>query len=216
MARGTIHGDDFSMDLHIAFAQALPPRDWLLAARGGTLVGFVATDAWSRWTSKAFAMLDAEERARVQRKRRAVDRDLATLAYAFHRLMLSAVLECAPAGVLLGRDGRGCPIVTGTPVETSLSHAEGLVAIAVSRPGPVGIDIEPASRARDMAGIAGRVCPPRDLAAMAALSGAERERELLSLSVRHAALLNAAGPGLAIETDRVEAPAPHVPPPPRE
>src|SRR3546814_6304170 len=52
MARGTIHGDDFSMDLHIAFAQALPPRDWLLAARGGTLVGFVATDAWSRWTSK--------------------------------------------------------------------------------------------------------------------------------------------------------------------
>src|SRR3546814_8623197 len=52
MARGTIHGDDFSMDLHIAFAQALPPRDWLLAVRGGTLVGFVATDAWSRWTSK--------------------------------------------------------------------------------------------------------------------------------------------------------------------
>src|SRR3546814_7592998 len=70
MARGTIHGDDFSMDLHIAFAQALPPRDWLLAARGGTLVGFVATDAWSRWTSEAFAMLDAEERTRVQRKRR--------------------------------------------------------------------------------------------------------------------------------------------------
>src|SRR3546814_20990242 len=83
MARGTIHGDDFSMDLHIAFAQALPPRDWLLAARGGTLVGFVATDALSRWTSEAFAMLDAEERPRVQRKRRAVDRDLATLAYAF-------------------------------------------------------------------------------------------------------------------------------------
>src|SRR3546814_1834759 len=93
MARGTIHGDDFSMDLHIAFAQALPPRDWLLAVRGGTLVGFVATDAWSRWTSKAFAMLDAEERTRVQRKRRAVDRDLATLAYAFHRLMLSARSE---------------------------------------------------------------------------------------------------------------------------
>src|SRR3546814_7148366 len=80
-------------------------------------------------------MLDAEERTRVQRKRRAVDRDLATLAYAFHRRMLSAVLECAPAGVLLGRDGRGCPVVTGTPVETSLSHAEGLVAIAVSRTG---------------------------------------------------------------------------------
>src|SRR3546814_13003035 len=106
MARGTIHGDDFSMDLHIAFAQALPPRDWLLAARGGTLVGFVATDASSRWTSKAFAMLDAEERARVQRKRRAVDRDLATRAYAFHRLILSAVLACAPPDSAARRAGK--------------------------------------------------------------------------------------------------------------
>src|SRR3546814_7521594 len=124
--------------------------------------------------------------------------------------MLSAVLECAPAGVLLGRDGRGCPIVTGTPVETSLSHAEGLVAIAVSRTGPVGIDIEPASRARDMEGIAGRVCHPRELAEMAALSGAERGRELLSLWVRKEALLKAAGIGMAIEMDRFEAPADRV------
>src|SRR3546814_15671096 len=130
-----------SMDLHIAFARALPSRDWLLAARGGTLVGFVATDAWSNWTSEAFGVLDAGERARVQRKRRAVDRDLATLAYAFHRLVLSAVLECAPTDVPLGRDGRGCPVVAGIPVETSLSHAEGLVAVAVSRTGPVGLDL---------------------------------------------------------------------------
>src|SRR3546814_2137335 len=124
--------------------------------------------------------------------------------------MLSAVLECAPAGVLLGRDGRGCPIVTGTPVETSLSHAEGLVAIAVSRTGPVGIDIEPASRARDMEAIAGRVCHPRELAEMAALSGAERGRELLSLWVRKEALLKAAGIGMAIAMDRFEAPADRV------
>src|SRR3546814_11722753 len=109
--------------------------------------------------------------------------------------MLSAVLECAPAGVLLGRDGRGCPVVTGTPVETSLSHAEGLVAIAVSRTGPVGIDIEPASRARDMAGIAGRVTHPRELAAMAALTGAARGRELLSRWVRKAGARRAGGSG---------------------
>src|SRR3546814_18395198 len=98
MARGTIHGDDFSMDLHIAFAQALPPRDWLLAARGGTLVGFVATDAWSRWTSKAFGVLDAEERERVQRKRRAVVPHLATQAHAFHRRMLLGVVAWEAAG----------------------------------------------------------------------------------------------------------------------
>src|SRR3546814_1111464 len=68
----------------------------------------------------------------------------------------------------------------------------------------------PASRARDMEGIAGRVCHPRELAEMAALSGAERGRELLSLWVRKEALLKAAGIGMAIEMDRFEAPADRV------
>src|SRR3546814_17976844 len=45
---------------------------------------------------------------------------------------------------------------------------------------------------------------------MAALSGAERERELLSLWVRKEALLKAAGIGLAVEMDRFEAPADRV------
>src|SRR3546814_17864225 len=74
MARGTIHGDDFSMDLHIAFAQALPPRDWLLTVRGGKLVGFVATDAWSGWPSKDFALLDADGPPTSTRQRRAESR----------------------------------------------------------------------------------------------------------------------------------------------
>src|SRR3546814_13794073 len=45
---------------------------------------------------------------------------------------------------------------------------------------------------------------------MAALSGAERGRELLSLWVRKEALLKAAGIGMAIEMDRFEAPADRV------
>src|SRR3546814_10583935 len=61
-----------------------------------------------------------------------------------------------------------------------------------------------------MEGIAGRVCHPRELAEMAALSGAERGRELLSLWVRKEALLKAAGIGMAIEMDRFEAPADRV------
>src|SRR3546814_15236531 len=121
-------------------------------------------------------MLDAEERTRVQRKRRAVDRELATLAYAFHRLVLSAVLECAPAGVLLGRAGRGCPVVPGPPVEPSVSHAAALVPTAVSRTGPVGITIDPDSPARALEGNAGRVAPPRAIAAVAALAGEEPRR----------------------------------------
>ncbi|MDN5780842.1 MAG: 4'-phosphopantetheinyl transferase superfamily protein [Luteimonas sp.] len=198
------------MDLRTAFEHALPSPGWPLAARGGTLAVFITADAWTRWDADAFAMLDASERGRVQRKRRPGDRALTTLAYACHRLLLSTVLECAPPEVPLGRDARGCPVVASGGFHTSLSHAEGLVAIAVSSQGPVGIDIEPAARAGEMGEIAGRVCHPDELAALAGLPAPERERALLSLWVRKEALLKAAGIGMAVEMDRFEAPLDRV------
>jgi 4'-phosphopantetheinyl transferase len=198
------------MDLPTAFEHALPSARWPLSARHGTLAVFIAAADWARWDAEAFELLDAGERDRVQRKRRPEDRALTTLAYVCHRLLLSAVLECAPREVGLGRDGRGCPIVAGDRLMTSLSHAEGLVAIAVSSGGPVGIDIEPAIRAGDMGEIAGRVCHPRELAALSALPDSQRERALLSLWVRKEALLKAAGIGMEVEMDRFEAPANRV------
>ncbi|WP_417473041.1 4'-phosphopantetheinyl transferase family protein [Luteimonas mephitis] len=194
------------MDLSSAFERALPSPGWPLAGRHGTLAVFLASDAWSRWDDEAFTLLDAGERERVLSKRRPDDRKLTALAYACHRLLLSAVLECAPWEVPLGRDARGCPVVAGDRLLTSLSHAEGLVAIAVSPQGPVGIDIEPAARAGEMEEIAGRVCHPRELDALSALPGRQRERALLSLWVRKEALLKAAGIGMAVEMDRFEAP----------
>jgi 4'-phosphopantetheinyl transferase len=198
------------MELPTAFEHALPSAHWPLRARGGTLAVFVAAEAWAPWNAEAFDLLDPGERERVLRKRRPDDRALTTLAYACHRLLLGAVLECAPGKVPLCRDARGCPVVAGDRFLTSLSHADGLVAIAVSSAGPVGIDIEPATRAGEMGEIAGRVCHPRELAALAALPGSERERALLSLWVRKEALLKAAGIGMAVEMDRFEAPADRV------
>ena len=198
------------MDLPTAFEHALPSSGWPLAGRHGTLAVFITADGWSRWSAETFALLDARERERVLRKRRPDDRELTTLAYAFHRLLLSAVLECPPGEVPLGRDARGCPVVAGDRLLTSLSHADGLVAIAVSSAGPVGIDIEPMTRAGDMGEIAHRVCHPNEQAALAALSGPERERALLSLWVRKEALLKAAGIGMEVEMDRFEAPPDRV------
>jgi 4'-phosphopantetheinyl transferase len=210
MVRSTDRRDDPPMDLPTAFEHALPSAGWPFAGGQGTLAVFIAADAWSRWNAEAFALLDVDERERVLRKRRPDDRALTTLAYACHRLLLSAVLECTPGEVPLGRDARGCPIVAGDRLLTSLSHADGLVAIAVSSAGPVGIDIEPATRAGDMVEIAGRVCHPRELAARAALPDREREGALLSLWVCKEALLKAAGIGMAVEMDRFEAPPDRV------
>lgn len=194
------------MDLHAAFLNAMPSPAWPLAARSGTLVAFMATDAWLGWMPEALALLAGDERERVQRKRRLRDREITGLAYAFHRLLLSAVLECAPDEVPLGRDKLGCPRLHGETILTSLSHAEGLVALAVSN-GPVGVDIEPAGRAADMPGIAMRVCHPGELDALAGLPEPSRARALLSLWVRKEAFLKAAGIGMAVEMDTFRAPA---------
>lgn len=118
----------------------------------------------------------------------------------------SAVLGCPPGEVSLGRDTLGCPRLADDRVRTSLSHADGLVAIAVSCVGRVGIDIEPVARAGAMAEIATRVCHPRELVALSRLSGPERTRALLSLWVCKEALLKAAGIGLAVDMEQFEAP----------
>lgn len=201
------------MDLHTAFLDAMPSPAWPLAARNGTLVAFMATDAWSGRMPEALALLAVEERERVQRKQRLRDRETTTLAYACHRLLLSAVLECAPGDVPLGRDALGCPTLRGETVRTSLSHADGLIAFAVSCNGPVGVDIEPADRAGEMPEIAARVCHPEELGALSGLPGLSdsgRARALLSLWVRKEALLKAAGIGMAVDMDAFQAPAGRV------
>lgn len=195
------------MDLPAAFTDAMPSPAWPLAARQGTLVAFMATGAWTGRMPEAMALLSAEERGRVQRKRRERDRDTTALAYACHRLLLSGVLGCPPGEVPLGRDALGCPTLRGETIRTSLSHAEGLIALAVSGSGPVGVDIEPADRAADMPEIAARVCHPGELDALAGLPDPGRARALLSLWVRKEALLKAAGIGMAVEMDAFQAPA---------
>lgn len=190
---------DAALDVALAAAHARP-------GEGAGLAVFLRTAQWSHWLDAASGLLDQAERARVQRRHRARDRELATLAYAFHRLLLARVLECPPAAVPLRRDALGCPRLDAGGAHTSLSHADGLVALAVSG-APVGVDIEPAARTAAMDEIATRVAHPRELAAAQALPEAERRRALLSLWVRKEALLKAAGIGMAVEMDAFEAPA---------
>lgn len=183
--------------LQTAFRDALPSPQWALTAWTGLAVLLVDAGAWTRWLPEANALLDDAEAARVRRRRLAADRDLLTLAYAGHRLLLAAVLGCDPAAVPLYRDARGCPRLAGRPLHTSLSHADGCVALAASAIGPVGIDIEPAARAAAVREVAAAICHPAEAAALSGLDAAAHGAALLALWVRKEALLKAAGIGLA-------------------
>lgn len=192
--------------LECAFDQALPRWAWNPMETGSVLVALLDLRDWRSRVVQAHAMLDTSERLRVQRQRSTAQRDRLALAYALHRLLLARVLDCDAEDVCLTRDAAGCPRLPGTSLSTSLSHADGAVALAVSASGPVGVDIEWSARAAAMPGIAGQVCHPDDRARMSGLSWAEWTQALLALWVRKEAYLKAAGVGLAQEMKSFEAP----------
>ena len=174
-------------------------------AAQGALALFFDLAAWRPWLDDAMLLLDEAELDRVRRKQRPNDREELALGYGLHRLALGCLLRRAPTQVALGRDLLGRPCLPGDELHTSLSHADAAVAVAVSR-GPVGVDLELATRASQMPGIAERVLHPVEAAAFAGLPEAQRAEALLALWVRKEALLKAAGIGLAREMDSFQAP----------
>lgn len=194
------------MDFPAALRDAMPTPDWSDSGRDGILAACLSLEDWRHWLAAAATVVDDNEGARARRKRRAEDRDTVLFAYACHRLLLASVLGCAPARVPLYRDERGCPRLRHGRLWTSLSHADGLVAVAVSAAGPVGIDIESRQRAEVMPEIVGRVVHPDEQAGLPAPPGPDRNEALLALWVRKEALLKAAGIGLTREMNSFVAP----------
>lgn len=195
------------LDLASAFARAFgQPPDAAPGSIAGTAVAIAGLPAWRPWLDEAIGLLDDAENERVSRRRRASDRDALTLSYALHRLYLAAMLGLEPHAVPLSRDALGCPQLGAGLGRTSLSHTDDLVAFAYSARGPVGVDIEPSTRAAMLPDIADRVATPEELSALDGLSEATRAAALLALWVRKEALLKAAGIGMAREMHTIACP----------
>lgn len=169
--------------------------------RQNALVAVFALNDWRAWTVDSLGILDVHEHERVRRQRRERDRDRLALAYALHRLLLAQALGLVPARVPLARDAHGRPLLEGLQVDTSLSHSDGHVAVAVSLHGPIGVDIEPVQRVDAMADIAERICHGDERMRIAGRRDAGRGAALLDLWVRKEAFLKAAGVGLGREMD---------------
>jgi 4'-phosphopantetheinyl transferase len=187
------------MELRSAFNDALPTPDWASATSAGIVVALIELQDWQPWLPDARNLIDAADRWRAERRRFAADRNELTLGYALHRLLLAAALGTDATDVPLIRDERGCPRLADRSLWTSLSHVDGCIALAVTAIGPVGIDIELATRAAVMPEIAERVCHPADAAALAGLVPPAWNAALLELWVRKEAFLKAAGVGLERE-----------------
>lgn len=150
-------------------------------------------------------LIGAAAAQRAARQRIPANRDALRACYALQRLWIASVLGRAPAEVGILRDDKGRPHLADARLHTSLSHAGGRLALALTATGPVGIDLEPAARARELTELEERVAHPHERAGLPAAAH-ERARALLELWVRKEALLKAAGIGLELEMDHFTAP----------
>jgi len=116
--------DDGEVHIWTASPQALAPHQW------------PRLNAW----------LDPQERVQCLGFHHEADRHAYALAHALRRLAVARALGVAPALVAFSSTARRKPVLAAPPgssLHVSLSRSRALVACAVTRIGPVGIDVEP-------------------------------------------------------------------------
>jgi 4'-phosphopantetheinyl transferase len=153
-------------------------------------------EAWRPRLEELQPVVDAAQRRRIATLRDPGLRRDRLLAHALHRLVVAQALGLPPELLPLYRNHAGQPRLGLPGLHTSLSHAAGVVAVALAD-GPVGVDVE----ARDTASlspIADLVCAASELATLPADAPA-RQARLLATWVCKEAALKAAGVGLARE-----------------
>jgi len=145
-------------------------------------------------------LLTEGERNRMARFRQAPDRLRFACATVLARQVIGVEQGKDPRIVLIERHCRRCgPGDHGAPstpgLFLSIAHAGTIVGVAMTRSGPVGLDVEPIEPGRTLAGVAEQVLGPAENAAG---SG-----QLLRYWTRKEALVKATGDGIVVGLDRV-------------
>ena len=150
------------------------------------------------------ALLPAADRERAARFRRVEDRERTIVAWALVRTLLGELLGEAPADVAIERDcvrcgsgDHGKPRLADTSagLHFSLAHSGPHVVVALSRAGPVGVDVERFKPATDYRPMVRRTLTADEAVAFAA-AGA-RPLDFLRTWVRKEAVTKAVGTGIA-------------------
>jgi len=170
-------------------------------------VWLAETAAWSapEDRQRLMRLLSEEERARSQRFHFDQDRLAFLVAHGLVRMALSRYAPVAPAEWTFSADSYGKPSVA-TPASTlsfSLSHTRALVACAVVRGRPVGVDVEDASRPAPLE-IAERYFVPAERRDIFAADPDQRTRRFFEYWTLKEAYVKACGLGLSLPLDRFE------------
>ena len=161
-------------------------------APGQVQVWTLGTDAFDR----AVPLLNAAEVQRAGRLRRELPRREFVVARAALRMLLGAALGADPQEIVFAIGEHGKPSVA-EDVDFNVAHSHGLVAIALSRAGAVGVDVEFVNPAVEADDVAQDNFHPEEIQWLAASANAgERMDRFFRCWTRKEAVLKADGRGL--------------------
>jgi 4'-phosphopantetheinyl transferase len=148
-------------------------------------------------------LLSATEIARADAFRFAADRARFVAFRAALREILGRYLNEPPERIELIAGPYGKPHLSGDAVHFNLAHSGAQAVLAVSRHGPIGVDIEKTASARHADRLARGVLSPSECAVWAALPAAARGAAFLRAWTCKEAYAKATGEGLSLALTRI-------------
>lgn len=147
----------------------------------------------------ALARLDASERARYDRYRRDLDRHMFLLGRVMARAVVADALQVPPDAWRWREGDRGRPEIDAAAcaVSFNLAHSDGSVVCALSRTGPVGVDIENRTRTPLERALVVRCCHVDEAADVDARGDDWRDRFLQYWTLKES-YLKAVGLGISV------------------
>jgi 4'-phosphopantetheinyl transferase len=184
-------------------------------ADGAVHVWSVPLAAGPQRLARLHALLDPEERQRAARYTHLASREQYVVARSTLRVLLGRYLDCAPEDVRLEAGAQGKPALAGGAAELhfNVSHTSGLALVALTRVGPVGIDVEHVRPMPTHLDMAERFFTPRESAALRRLPAERSVEAFFQVWTRKEAFLKALGLGLSHGLERFEVTVPPDDPP---
>lgn len=162
------------------------------------LAGAPAAGELEMVARKVEGHLSADERARATRFRRREDAWCHVAGRGLLRRLAGGLLGLDPVDVRLVTGEHGKPYLPDQPgLHVNLAHSGGLVAVAVTHLGPVGVDVEEVVPDRATLDIAARFFAPEEEAALAALEAGAQVGAFFETWTRKEAFLKATGLGIS-------------------
>ena len=195
----------------------MPPAktiSWPTAARSPQLaanevhVWAAPLDVSAALRKRLAATLSADERERADKFKIENLRQRFVTGRGALRDVLGRCLQCDPAELEFIQGWRGKPALapkfTDRGIHFNLAHSAELALIAVTRAGPVGVDVERIRPVKDADELVARFFSPRESDSFQQLAAGAKPEAFFRLWTRKEAFLKATGEGLARALDAVE------------